>query len=131
MNTCIVPVVAALLLVSTAGAEDWPQFQQNGQRHGRLQSGPVGPYRARWIWSGPDAVLRNKDCKAEWKDDLTGRDGYSYPMLKSVPMTFAEGMQPVHSGGTIYALDIEGQAYAIGMDDGATKWAGRNPGGSV
>src|ERR1043165_7228529 len=124
-------ILATVLFGAAAAELDWPEFQQNAQRHGRLSAGPAGPYRARWIWTGPDSVLRNKNCKPEWKDDLTGRDGYSYPMPKNVSMTFAEGMQPVHAGGVLYALDIEGQAYAINTDDGSTKWVGRNPGGAV
>jgi hypothetical protein len=64
--------------VGAARAQDWPQFQQNAQHHGRQAVGPCGPYRARWIWCDPDVVLRNKECKQTWKDDLTGRDGYSY-----------------------------------------------------
>ena len=125
-------VLGLFLMAAMAQAQqDWPQFQQNAQRQGRLTEGPGGPYRARWIWSGPDSVLRNKESKAGWKDDITGRNGYSYPMPKSVPMTFAEGMQPVHAGGVLYALDQEGKAYAISMDDGSTKWVGNNPGGSI
>ena len=117
--------------VPQASAQDWPQFQQNAQRHGRLAAGPRGPYRARWIWCGPDTVLRNKDSAPGWTDDLAGRDGYSYPMPKQVPMTFAEGMQPVHAGGVLYALDQEGRAYAINTSDGSTRWTAANPGGSV
>ena len=131
--TKLLALVALSVLLATGAlyGADWPQFQQNSQRHGRLETGPTGPYRARWIWTGPESVLRNKEVKPDWKDDLTGRDGYSFPMPKKVSMSFAEGMQPVHANGVLYALDLEGQAYAINMDDGATKWVGKNPGGSV
>jgi hypothetical protein len=124
----------ACLLVALAPyacAQDWPQFQQNAQRHGRASAGPAGPYRARWIWCGPQTVLRNHASRADWADDLTGRDGYSYPLPKSVPKNFAERMQPVHAGGVLYALDQEGLAYAIDIADGSTRWVGRDPGGSV
>jgi PQQ-like domain/PQQ enzyme repeat len=124
-------VVSLVLLTASTAAQDWPQFQQNAERHGRLSAGPEGPYRARWIWCGSQTILRNKMSRAEWPDDLTGRDGYSYPLPAAVPMTFAEGMQPVHADGVLYALDQEGQAYAINMDDGSTRWTGNNPGGSV
>ena len=125
-------LVAILALSATAAvAQDWPQFQQNGQRQGRLAAGPRAPYRARWIWCGPETVLRNKAAKEGWQDDLAGRDGYSYPLPQRVPMTFAEGMQSVHAGGVLYALDQEGLAYAIRMDDGSTVWTAKNPGGSV
>lgn len=122
-----------LLIVLThfSWGQDWPQFQQNSQRQGRVETGPKGPYRARWIWLGPDTTLRNKAANPQWKDDLTGRDGYSYPMPKTVPMTIAEGMQPIHKEGVLYILDQEGQAYAIAMEDGSTKWIGKNPGGST
>lgn len=119
------------MIALSAAAQDWPQFQQNAQRHGRIEKGPSGPYRARWIWLGPQTQLRNKESRADWKDDLTGREDYSYPMPAEVPMTFAEGMQPMHAGGVLYALDEEGRAYAIGMADGSTKWVGENPGGSI
>jgi hypothetical protein len=46
-------------------------------------------------------------------------------------MTFAEGMQPVHAAGVLYALDQEGCAYAINTSDGTTRWVAQNPGGSV
>jgi outer membrane protein assembly factor BamB len=120
-----------ILLAPCARTQDWPQFQQNAQRHSCVPAGPAGPYRARWIWCGPQAALRNHAARADWGDDLAGRDGYSYPLPKSVPMTFAEGMQPVHAGGVLYALDQEGQAYAIDIADGSTRWTGQNPGGSV
>ncbi len=132
--------ILVTLLPLFARADDWPQFQQNAQRHGRAAAAPAGPYRARWIWCGPESTLRNKAASgagvapaiaANWPDDLTGRDNYSFPMPKSVPMTFAEGMQPVHSAGILYALDQEGRAYAIDIKDGATKWIGANPGGSL
>lgn len=130
--TCACAILTLSLFGSAAAsAQDWPQFQQNAQRHGRLATGPAGPYRARWIWCGPDLVLRNKAVNSQWKDDLSGRDGYSYPMPAEVPMTFAEGMQPVHAAGILYALDQEGSAYAINTSDGTTRWVGRNPGGSV
>jgi hypothetical protein len=119
------------LSAAMAVAQDWPQFQQNAQRHGRLATGPAGPYRARWIWLGPNVQLRNKESQPGWKDDLAGRDGYSYPMPKTVPMTFAEGMQPVHSRGVLYAVDEEGRVYAVNVADGSTRWVGENPGGSV
>jgi hypothetical protein len=125
--------VLALVLTAAVSAmgQDWPQFQQNAAREGRLAVGPAGPYRARWIWCGPEKTLRNKAARSEWPDDLAGRDGYSYPLPDSVPMTFAEGMQPVHAGGVVYVLDQEGKAYAIDLKDGATRWVGENPGGSV
>ena len=124
-------LVAFQFFAASAGGQDWPQFQQCAERHGRLAAGPAGPYRARWIWCGPKTVLRNKDCEPGWQGDLTGRDGYSYPLPESVSMTFAEGMQPVHAGGVLYALDQEGLAYAIDTSDGLTRWTGKNPGGSV
>jgi len=126
-------LIAALTMATAleAAADDWPQFQQNAMRHGRVSKSPTPPYRARWIWFGPDYILRNKDSKPGWKDDLQGRDGHSLKLPKSVPMTFAAGMQPVHAGGLLYALDQEGKAYAIDMDDGTTKWIGANPGGSI
>jgi hypothetical protein len=68
----VVLLIAIWLVSAPSGAQDWPQFQQNGQRHGRLAVGPVGPFRARWIWLGPNQVLRNKDSQPGWSDDLTG-----------------------------------------------------------
>ena len=68
----VVLLIALGFVSARTGAQDWPQFQQNGQRHGRLAAGPVGPYRARWIWLGPNNVLRNRDSQPGWSDDLTG-----------------------------------------------------------
>jgi outer membrane protein assembly factor BamB len=131
MPRTIIPLLSLLVLTSGAEAQDWPQFQHDAQRQGRLTVGPTGPYRARWIWCGPQTVLRNNESHVGWQDDLKGRDGYSYPLPGSVPMTFAEGMQPVHAAGVLYALDQEGLAYAINSEDGSTRWIGNNPGGSV
>jgi len=131
MNRSTLMPLALMLLASAAFAQDWPQFQQNAQRHGRLEAGPQGPYRARWIWCGPQTVLRNREANPNWTDDLTGRAGHNYAMPDSVPMTFADGMQPVHANGVLYALDQEGLAYAISMHDGSTIWIGKNPGGST
>src|SRR5882724_8395878 len=105
MRKRILLLAILLLSIDAANAQDWPQFQQNSQRNGRLETGPKGPYRARWIWCGPETVLRNKECKPDWKDDLTGRNEYSYPLPKTVPMTLAEGMQPIHTNGVLYVLD--------------------------
>lgn len=122
-------LAVALAAGAAAGAdESWPQFQQNAQRHGRLEAAPEAPYRARWIWCGPKTTLRNRNSNPNWQENL---DPPSVPLPQSVPMTFADGMQPVHRDGVIYALDQEGQAYAIAMADGSTKWVGQNPGGSM
>lgn len=127
----IIKLLLILAFHLGAYAQDWPQLQQNASRHGRSLAGPRGPYRARWIWCGNDFALRNKESKPGWPDDLHPRDGYNYPLPDIVTMTFAEGMQPVYANGVLYALDQEGSAYAINIEDGSTRWIGTNPGGAI
>jgi len=89
------------------------------------------PFRARWIWMGPAKTLRNKDSQAGWPDDLTARSGYSYPILASVPFTIADSVQPVLASGRIFVGTLDGGAYGIDANDGATLWTGSIPGGTV
>ncbi len=58
-----------------AGGQSWPQFQQNAARQGRVESNIEAPYRVRWIWTGKDHVLQNKNSEAQWDDDLDSRPG--------------------------------------------------------
>lgn len=126
-------LLVILMLATTVSvlAVDWPQFQANESRIGRTTDSVAPPYRARWIWLGPNKTLRNKASNAAWPDDLTSRDGYSYPMPATVDYTIAQSVQPVVAGGKVYVGTIEGGAYAINTNDGATVWSGSIPGGTI
>jgi len=92
------------------------------------------PYRARWVWFGPDWVLRNKHSRPggeAWQDDLNSGEGKTYRMPNSVPFCFAGSMQPIVVGQTIYVADVQGKVYAISQEDGATLWSAENPGGTL
>lgn len=114
-------------------AEDWPQLQRDAARHGRSEMEVPPPYRARWIWIGPDYVLRNRESKRApgWDDDLASAEGKSYPMPDRVPFCFAGSMQPICVAGRIFVADCQGTVYAIRADDGATLWTADLPGGSL
>src|SRR6185369_2158601 len=120
-----------IVLAPLAYGTDWPQLQMNAQRTGRTADSVAPPYRARWIWLGPAQTLRNKDSVAGWPDDLTTRAGYSYPLPASVTFTIAESAQPVLSSNRVYVGTMDGNAYAISDNDGATLWSASISGGTI
>lgn len=124
-------LICTLCMVSFATAQDWPQLQHDAARSGRTTDEVRPPYRARWIWLGPQASLRNKHSNAAWTDDLDVREGYSYAMPASVPFTFAHTVQPVVVRGRLFAGTMEGRAHAIDASDGATLWTADIPGGTI
>lgn len=112
---------------------DWPQLQCNAQRHGRSEIEVPPPYRARWIWFGPDHVLRNRQSRtaAGWDADLTSEEGKNYPMPRSQPFCFAGSMQPIYTAGRLFAADCQGRVYALDGDDGRTLWTAELEGGAL
>ena len=123
--------VALACAAAPAAAEDWPQLQAGPARLGRTTDSVAPPYRARWIWVGPQRTLRNKDSAAGWKDDLAARDGTTYAMPLRVNFTIAESVQPVLAAGRLFVGTMEGKAYAIAAEDGATIWIADIPGGTA
>jgi hypothetical protein len=76
--------------------------------------------------------LRNRAADPAWPDDLvlgTNR-GVNYPLPERVPFTFAGRAQPVVSEGKVFMGDMDGNVYALALDDGRTLWIGDNPGGT-
>jgi hypothetical protein len=111
----------------------WPQLQQNAQRHGHSPDEVPPPYRARWVWFGPDHILRNRESKqaAGWDADLRSQEGRNLPMPKELPFCFAGSMQPICVGGRLFVGDCQGNVYALDADDGRTIWTAEQPGGSL
>jgi hypothetical protein len=125
-------IVAFHALAAAVGAQDWPQLGGNAARTGFVAKGVAPPYRARWIWAGPQTTLRNKASNPAWADDLhlgNGK-GADYPLPAVVPFTFAGRVQPVVAGDRLFVGDMDGKVYAIALDDGRTLWVGNNPGGT-
>src|SRR5262249_13051668 len=95
--------VAIVLLVGCTpawparAAEDRPHRAYDWGRAPTAAEGVAPPYRARWIWCGPDRILRNKASNPAWPDDLSlgDRPGVNYPMPARVPLTFAGRAQSV------------------------------------
>lgn len=113
-------------------AGDWPQHQRDAARTGRTEAGVAAPYRARWIWAGPSRTLRNRDSQPGWPDDLVARPGYSYPDLPANSgVSIAQTVQPVIAAGRVFVGSLEGMAFAIGADDGATLWQTALPGPTI
>ena len=110
---------------------DWPQFQKDASHTGHTNASVAPPFRARWIWAGPGKTLRNMESEPGWTDDLTSRDGYTFPIPDTVHFTIAESVQPVIKGNRLYFCTMEGQAYALDVNDGATLWSSTVPGGSL
>jgi len=131
----VTPRAAAWLLAlagwtAVACAADWTQLQADSMRSGRTADSVAPPYRARWIWCGPNLTLRNRDSAAGWTNDLRAREGYSYPMPRTVDFTLANSVQPIVAGSRVFVGSLEGRAYAIDADDGVTIWAAPLPGGT-
>ena len=105
-----------------ARAADWPQHQAQPTRSGTTHDSVTPPYRARWIWCGPGLTLRNRDSETGWTNDLRAREGYSYPMPRSVGFSLANSAQPIVVSNRVFIGSLEGTAYAIDAADGATLW---------
>jgi hypothetical protein len=127
-------IAVALLTLVTGSATDadWPQLAHDSHRTGRASNGVPPPYRARWIWCGPEKTLRNKAAHPGWSDDLGSgtASGRNYPTPDHVPFTLAGRAQPVVANGRVFIGDMDGKVYAISVDDGSTLWIGSNPGGT-
>jgi outer membrane protein assembly factor BamB len=131
-----VPVVTALLscVSGLASSESWRQLQHDATRTGYTAQTVKPPYRARWIWFGPDWTLRNQRSKkgdAKWADDLVAGSGKAYHMPKSVSFCFAGSMQPIIHEQSVYVGDSRGKVYAIGLEDGTTRWTADNRAGTL
>jgi len=118
---------------ASAQQAQWPQLQQNAQRHGHVAQEVPPPHRARWIWFGPDHILRNRESKQApgWDADLRSEEGRNLPMPKELPFCFAGSMQPICVAGRLFVADCQGKVYALDADDGRTLWIAEHPGGSL
>lgn len=118
--------------VAHGSEADWPQLARDAARSASAPNGVAPPYRARWIWCGPDKTLRNKAAQPGWPDDLASgkTPGVNYPMPERVPFTIAGRAQPVVSDSRVFIGDMDGNVYALALDDGRTLWVGANPGGT-
>ena len=125
------PLFWLLFSAASCRAADWPQFQGDAQRTGRTADSVAPPYRARWIWCGPLLTLNNQDSVPGWPHDLRSRDGYSLPLPKSVDFTLANSTQPIVAAGRVFIGSLEGTAYAIDAEGGATLWTSPIPGGTT
>ncbi len=111
---------------------DWPQLAHDSARSARASQGIPPPYRARWIWFGPEKTLRNRAANPAWPDDLAvgTKAGFDYPTPERVSFTLAGRAQPVVAKGRAFIGDIDGKVYGLSADDGKTLWIGENPGGT-
>ena len=114
------------------GPGDWTQHQRDAARTGRTTDAVPPPFRARWIWAGPTRTLRNRDSQSGWPDDLDARPGYTYPNLPANSgVTLAQSVQPAVAAGRVFVGSMEGTAFALGADDGATLWQTALPGPTI
>src|SRR5437016_5769037 len=126
--------VALLCLFCRAQASDWGQLQHDAARTGCTADSAPPPYRARWIWLGPELTLRNREAKlgdVQWHDDLTPRNGMRLGLPKRMRFSFAGSMQPIVLGGRVFVADAQGKVYAVSVEDGSTVWQAENPGGAL
>jgi outer membrane protein assembly factor BamB len=132
------PVALAVAVCSSPGfispgtTSDWPQLQRDAARTGRTSDTVAPPFRARWVWLGPNQTLRNQASVPGWPDNLAATEGYTYPSLPTnTSFTISDGVQSVLVGGRLFIGSMEGAAYAIRADDGATVWTNSIPGGTT
>jgi hypothetical protein len=123
-----------IVFISFSGSagSDWPQLQHDAARTGRGNDEVPPPYRARWIWCGPERVLQNKACNPTWTDDLAPgtNAGVNYALPEKVPFTFAGRAQPVVLNGQVFIGDMDGRVYCLSLDDGRTLWVAEHSGGT-
>lgn len=105
----------------------WPQLGHDAGRTAHAAQGVPPPYRARWMWCGPERVLRNQASHPGWPDNLSEGD---FPLPEQVPFTLAGRCQPVVDSGRVFIGDMDGQVYCLALDDGRTLWVGEHPGGT-
>lgn len=118
-HDCLLGAVLLALLLGTvlaggASADDWPQLQKDAARNGRTLDSVAPPYRARWIWLGPNQTLYNSAGLTSFPNGL---------MPASVNFTIAESVQPVIKNGRVFVGTLDGTAHAINSDTGATLWS--------
>jgi putative pyrroloquinoline-quinone binding quinoprotein len=133
----VLAFISVLTVLTATGAltsanDDWPQLARDPGRTACSPLGVAPPYRARWIWCGPELTLRNKAANPAWPDDLGigTRAGTNYPLPAKVAFTFAGRAQPVTADGNVFIGDMEGKVYGLSLDNGQTLWTGANPGGT-
>lgn len=110
---------------------EWRQYQRDAGRTGRTHVSVPPPYRVRWIWCNDTLTLRNQESEDGWSDDLTSRNGYSFPLPDTAFVTIDQGVQPAVVGNRLYFGTMEGQVYALNFFDGATLWSNDLPGGTL
>lgn len=133
-STLLLALCLLAWMGTSALAEDWPQLQKDGARTGRTTDTVEPPYRARWMWFGPEGTIRNQNSEpgqSGWDDDLTTRDGYDFPTPDPVPFCISVQAQPVVSNGRIFIGDMQGNVYGIDEFDGSTLWTSSHPGGTA
>ncbi len=120
MNLFIKTTILLLLFTGLSEAQDWKQFQQNSEHHGRAASQIQPPYRARWFWVGENLTLRNMSSYPGWPHDLNSRPGYSFPLPSNVNFTISGNVQVVGKDSLLYFGTMEGDAYFVRIFDGET-----------
>jgi len=101
-------------------SQDWKQFQNNSEHHGRVDISIQPPYRVRWIWVGENLTLRNKNSNPQWTDDLTSREGFNFPLPSSTNFTISGNAQAIIKDSLVFVGTMEGNAYFIKLFDGST-----------
>ncbi len=114
-------IFASSMMAQTTA--EWPQLLRDPARTARTEASISPPFRAKWFWLGPDLTLRNEAANAAWTDDLESREGYSFPVPDTYPVTLARGIQPVVSGGRMFVGTMQGTVHGIDVEDGRTLWS--------
>ena len=126
---CFCLIIFSQCMVITVDGSDWPQLGRDSGRTGHAPQGVAPPFQARWIWCGPNHILRNQASNAAWKDNLSpGAPDFSMP--EKTQFTFSGQAQPIVVAGKVIIGDMEGNIYCLSLDDGRTLWIGANYGGT-
>jgi len=101
-------------------SQDWKQFQNNSEHHGRTTFSIQPNFRVRWFWAGENLTLRNMNSYPGWPDDLNSRPGHNFPLPSSVNFTISGNVQAVAKDSLIFFGTMDGDAYFIRIFDGQT-----------
>lgn len=113
-------LVILILISFLVEAQDWKQFQNNSEHHGRVSNMIQPPYRVRWFWVGENLTLRNMSSYPGWPHDLNSRPGYSFPLPSNVNFTISNNVQVVAKDSLLFFGTMEGDAYFVRIFDGGT-----------
>lgn len=120
MNRIKIIGLIIFLISPVSNSQDWKQFQNNSEHHGKVTTQIQPPYRVRWFWIGENLTLRNMSSYPGWPHDLNSRPGHSFPLPTNVNFTISGNVQVVAKDSLLFFGTMDGDAYFVRLFDGET-----------